>query len=145
MMYGHFLFQPGEWLGAGQVTFSNFTDLLYFRAFWSIVQQDEEEDFQCTQTVEIIQGNRMVNRFSVMPHLQENGFEIILSNESLGVFEGTGVVDERLVAWEFRHQGLFEGFEVYERVSEDEYGMKAEYLASDFMRTIITGKIWKRK
>jgi hypothetical protein len=143
-MHNHFLFQPGEWLGAGHVTVSTSPELLYFRTFWSIAQQ-EEEDFQCTQTVEIIGSDRMVNIFSVLPNPEENVFDILLSNELLGVFDGAGVVDETLIAWEFRHQGIFEGFEVYERVAEDEYRMKAEYLASNWARTMIAGKIWKSK
>jgi hypothetical protein len=143
-MHRHFLFQSGEWLGAGQVTFSSCSDLLYFRTFWSIAEQ-EEEDFLCTQTVEIIGGDRMVNIFSVLLSPEEDVFEILLSNETLGVFEGAGVVDEKIIAWEFRHKDLFEGFEVYEKVAEDEYRMKAEYLASNLARTMISGKIWKSK
>lgn len=141
-MFDHFLFQPGEWLGAGQVTISGSPELLYFRTHWFIAPQ-ESEDFQCIQTVEIVESDQMTNIFSVLPAPDESSFEILLTNESLGVFDGSGVADERVIAWEFRHKGIFEGYEVYERVSDDEYHMRAEYLA-DVVRTRITGKIWRR-
>ena len=140
-MSKHFLFEPGNWLGTGQVTFSFSPDLLYFRTKWSTAQPDDAT-YQCTQTVEIIGGDRMVNIF-VIRLTAENAFDIILQNELLGVFNGTGVVEPNLVAWEFRHPGTLEGFEVYERLQEQEYAMHAEYLASDGSRTMIRGKIWK--
>lgn len=140
-MSDHFLFKAGEWLGAGQVTFSMSPDLLYFRAKWSIAPQDEET-FQCTQAIEIIGGDQMVNIFFVMLSPDEDAFEIVLHNELLGIFDGTGVIEHNLVAWEFRHTGVFEGYEVYEK-QDDEYAMHAEYLASDGARTRIRGKIWK--
>ncbi len=143
-MFGHFLFRPGEWLGAGQVTFSMSPDRLYFRAKWDIAEQEDAE-FLCTQTVEIIGGERMMNIFSVRPSFEENVFDILLTNELLGVFEGTGVAEEGMVAWEFRHSGVFEGFEVYQRISEEEYTLRAEYLAADGARTHISGKIWQKK
>src|SRR5262245_34537670 len=141
-MVDHFLFQSGEWLGAGQVTFSMSPDLLYFRTKWAVAPQGDET-FQCTQTVEIIGGEQMVNVFFVMPSPDESVFEIVLHNELLGIFDGTGVMEEKVVAWEFRHTGVFEGYEVYERVADSEYSMHAEYLASDGARTQIRGKLWK--
>jgi hypothetical protein len=140
-MQSHFLFNPGNWLGTGQVTFTISPELLYFRTKWSIVRPDEET-YQCTQTVEVIGGDQMVNIFTIKP-FSEDGFDIILQNEILGVFCGRGVAEEKLVAWEFRHEGTFEGFEVYERVKSDEYAMRAEYLSGEGARTTITGKIWK--
>lgn len=142
-MYRHFLFESGDWLGTGQVSFTISPDLLYFRTKWRISQPDDEA-FHCTQTVEIIGGDRMVNIFIVKPADLGN-FEIILQNELLGVFSGKGVAEEKLVAWEFRQEGTFEGYEVYERLQPEEYAMHAEYLSADGARTMIRGKIWKAK
>ncbi len=135
------MFEPGEWLGTGQVTFSVSPELLYFRTKWSCVRADEEA-YQCTQTVEIIGGDRMVNIFTIKP-INKVSFDIVLQNEILGVFSGTGVLEENLVAWEFRSVGTFEGYEVYEKLHDEEYAMHAEYLSSDAARTRISGKIWK--
>jgi hypothetical protein len=140
-MNSHFIFAPGEWLGTGQVTFTMSPDLLYFRTKWSCFQPDEES-FVCTQRVEIIGGDTMINVFTVKKK-NPTSFDIVLQNETLGVFSGTGVIEENLVAWEFRSVGTFEGYEVYEKQHDEEYAMHAEYLSGDGARTRISGKIWK--
>jgi hypothetical protein len=142
-MVSHFLFESGEWLGAGQVTFTMSPDLLYFRTKWSVAKQ-EDATFLCSQTVEIIGGDSMLNVFSISP-TSDRTFGIVLSNEVLGEFMGTGIVEPEIVAWEFRDVGTFEGYEVYERTQEDEYSMHAEYLSSDGARTMIRGKIWRKR
>ncbi len=143
-MARHFIFESGAWLGAGQVTFSISPDMLYYRTRWDIFEQGKEKEklFQCTQRVEIVGGDQMVNVFMVRPET-ELAFEITLHNQLLGVYSGLGVVEEKLVAWEFRSKGMLEGYEVYERTKEDEYEMHAEYVSSDGARTMIRGKIWK--
>lgn len=137
----HFLFEPGEWLGAGQVSFSVSPDVLYFRTKWNCVVIDPSH-YELTQVVEIVGGDRIVNHFAVNQHAGST-FDIVLKNELLGTFSGTGVVEDGLVAWEFRHPSLFEGYEVYERSHESEYTMHAEYLSSEH-RTSIRGRIWKK-
>lgn len=140
-MSEHFLFKPGIWLGAGSVTFSISPELLYFRTRWEITSQDDNT-LQCNQRVEIVGGDQMVNVFIVTPKNSES-FDITLHNELLGVFSGTGVIEEGLVGWEFRAKGELEGYEVFEKTSSDEYSMHAEYISSDGARTTIRGKIWK--
>jgi hypothetical protein len=146
----HFLFQPGEWLGAGQVSFSMSPDVLHFRTKWEVAQESHEV-YSCTQTVEIVGGDRMINNFEITPDSPTH-FAIELENDELGVFQGTGFIDDKTVAWEFRdknqdgapNESSFEGFEVYKKVEEDEYTMHAEYLATDQTRTMIRGRIWRR-
>jgi hypothetical protein len=141
-MSRHFIFEPGEWLGAGQVSFSVSPDVLYFRTKWTGVEQDAHL-YVLTQIVEIVGGDRIVNYFSVTLH-EGSTFNIVLKNELLGTFTGSGVLEDGLVAWEFRYPGVFEGYEVYERSHETEYTMHAEYLSSDQSRTSIRGRIWKK-
>ena len=141
-MKNHFLFQSGEWLGTGQVSFSMSPDVLHFRTKWEI-HSDEPRYFHCKQIVEIVGGDRILNSFEITLPLP-NAFDIVLTNELLGTFSGTGVIEERLVAWEFREKGVFEGYEVYKCVDDNEYTMHAEYLSSDQTRTLIRGRIWKR-
>ena len=142
-MKNHFLFQPGEWLGAGEVSFSMSPDVLQFRTKWVITAPEAEDFYFCTQTVEVIGGDRIINAFEITRESEE-AFEIILENELLGTFIGSGIVEEGLVAWEFREKGTFEGYEVYKLSGDNEYAMNAEYLSSDQMRTMIRGRIWKR-
>ena len=141
-MLSHFLFQPGEWLGTGQVSFSMSPDVLHFRTKW-VVTEEEANLFHCVQTVEIVGGDRIINDFQVTPQ-GSDAFNITLENELLGTFTGKGVIEERSVAWEFREKGSFEGYEVYRCTEDTEYTMHAEYLSSDQMRTMIRGRIWKR-
>jgi hypothetical protein len=140
-MSRHFTFDSGEWLGAGQVSFSMSPDVLYFRTKWTSVEQDTNL-YMLTQVVEIVGGDRIVNYFTVKLH-ESTTFEIIIKNELLGTFAGSGIWEDGLVAWEFRYPGVFEGYEVYERSHETEYTMHAEYLASE-QRTSIRGRIWKK-
>ena len=141
-MVRHFLFQPGEWLGAGQVSFSMSPDVLHFRTKW-IVSGHDADRFHCIQTVEIVGGDRMTNIFQITPK-DKHTFEIQLENELLGSFKGIGLIEENQIAWEFREKGTFEGFEVYKLLQETEYSMHAEYLSSDHTRTNIKGRLWKR-
>lgn len=145
-MKTHFLFRPGEWLGNGQVSFSMSPDVLHFRTKWVVLQNTispTHSVFHCTQTVEIVGGDRIINAFEIKQETPE-AFSIKLDNELLGTFSGKGVVEENLIAWEFREVGTFEGFEVYKTVDDTEYTMHAEYLSSDHTRTMIRGRIWKK-
>ena len=138
----HFIFQPGEWLGTGQVSFSMSPDVLHFRTKWVIAKEDQNH-FHCTQIVEIVGGDRIVNNFKVTPQGLDS-FVIVLDNELLGIFSGKGVIEEKSVAWEFREKGSFEGYEVYRYNENSEYTMHASYLSADQMRTSIRGRIWKK-
>lgn len=140
-MNRHFIFESGEWIGNGVVSFTQSPDVLHFRVKWSIKPMHDEA-FQCTQQVEIVGGDQMINIFDVVPK-DSGSFAITLENEILGTFSGSGLIDEHMVAWEFREKGAFEGFEVYEK-QQDAYSFRAEYLSSDQARTCIHGKIWKK-
>lgn len=137
----HFLFEVGEWLGTGQVSFTISPDIFRFRVKWAIFQQGSQA-FNCIQTVLLETGDQIINVFTVSP--EKNVFTITLENQHLGTFSGEGVVEPSLVAWDFRDPGVLEGCEVYELVKEDEYHFRSEYLSSDFSRTTIEGRIWKK-
>ncbi len=136
----HFLFTPGQWLGTGEVHFTMSTEVLQFRTKW-VVTQEEDDLFNATQVVEVVGGDRIANLFEISKE-GPGSFEIILENELLGTFIGNGIIEDERVAWEFRDKGTFEGYEVYNRVSDTEYTMHAEYLSSDQLRTEIRGRIW---
>ena len=92
-----------------------------------------------------------------VPEKMENGFTfyditsdscgVRLQNQLLGEVEGTGVIDDKVLAWEFRNQGEqgFEGFEVYEKRDEGTFSMRAEYASVDQLRTTILGKLWEKE
>lgn len=144
----HFLFEPGEWLGYGEVVVSASPEKLRFHVEWKIGAQ-EASGIKAAQHVDIVGNEPMTNLFKIA--FPEKGrFSIHLVNEAIGSFAGSGIVDSTCVAWEFRPsqdqgaEGALEGYEVYERLSRDEYTFKAEYVGSQ-ERTTITGRLWRRE
>jgi hypothetical protein len=96
--------------------------------------------FRAVQHVEIIGQDSMVNVFTVTKQPQGD-FQVFLENESLGIFSGNGVSDEKNIAWEFAHYGSLEGMEVYEFKKENEYVFRGEYLATNGDTTMIRGTL----
>jgi hypothetical protein len=141
-----FLFESGIWLGEGTVSFSGSAENIHFYTRWEIEQlQTEGLPLRCKQTVEL-QGidDKVVNALEVTT-INTSSFEIWIENDLMVRVGGKGVIDSKKVAWEFRGQDHFEGFEVYELLDNGDYKMHAEYASSDQFRTIINGMIWKKE
>ncbi len=138
-----FIFQPGNWIGEGKVSFSASPEEVRFFTKW-IINDTREEGIQCQQTVEI-QGveEHVINNF-ILSKISSNDFSILLQNEMLDSVTGTGLIDPKKIAWEFRGHESFEGFEVYELNDSGEYTFHAEYASPDQFRTIIDGRLWKK-
>ena len=72
-------------------------------------------------------------------------FAIDLENQALGKITGKGLINEKVIAWEFRIEDIgFEGFELYEKQDEKNYLMRAEYATNDQFRTLIQGRVWQQ-
>ncbi|MEC7839176.1 MAG: hypothetical protein VX777_03955 [Chlamydiota bacterium] len=139
----NFLFQPGNWIGEGKVSFSASPDELRFFTRW-VINVTEDDKIQCKQTVEIQGvGEHVINSF-VISDVQSNSFAIELQNEMLEKVKGEGIIDPKRIAWEFRQHETFEGFEVYQLSDDGEYTFHAEYSSPDQFRTIIDGRIWRK-
>ena len=139
-----FILEPGSWLGQGTISFSESSDQLKFYTRWK-VSKSKAQLINCFQEIEIEGiGEKMENTF-ILSDLSPINFHIKLENHLLGSVDGKGVIDEKLIAWEFRDPGTtgFEGYEVYELQPDGSYLMRAEYASSDQMRTIVQGKIWR--
>jgi hypothetical protein len=54
------------------------------------------------------------------------------------------VIDAKTIAWEFRNNEEFQGFEVYELQENGDYMLHAEYSTSEDFRTIIDGRVWQK-
>lgn len=142
-----FIFTPGAWLGEGKITLSMMEDKLPFYTRWKIPPADEGGRIASTQEIQIAGlSDLMHNQFSFYDISKKN-FAIELENQSLGKVVGKGLINTKVIGWEFRlgHLG-FEGFEFYEVAEEpDTYLLHAEYSTSDDFRTIIHGKVWKKQ
>jgi hypothetical protein len=137
-----FLFQTSRWIGEGRITFSASSDRLHFYTSWLI--EKKGDIFHCEQHVEMQGSDNVVTNFYVIKDLDEKKFNIHLDNELLGKVEGSGLIDKKTIAWEFKENPLLEGFEVYELQENGDYMVHAEYSSTEQFRTIIDGRIWKK-
>lgn len=143
MPQNDFIVTPGLWLGEGKISFSSSSEFLKFYTKWNI-QEDSPGIMKATQIVEM-QGvdEHVINSFT-FTEIKPTSFSVFLENNVLGSILGSGLRDEHVIAWEFRDQLTFEGFEVYEQQENGDYFLHAEYGASDQFRTIIEGLIWRK-
>lgn len=136
-----FILQPGNWLGEGKVTFTASPECLRFYTRWEI-SDNEGGIVACKQQVEMQDEGDTINNALLFSGFDQSSFVIELTNDILGTVKGKGKIDSKNIAWEFRSQDAFEGFEVYELQPSGEYIFHAEYASPEQFRTIIDGKIW---
>ncbi len=141
-----FLLQSGIWLGEGKICLTSSDEELKFYTRWTVPPIDSSGMLECVQDIEISGiSDKMRNVFS-LSEIGEKKFHIELENQTLGRIVGKGIIKENTIGWELRNLELgFEGFEFYNRESDDSYFMRAEYATSEDYRTIIQGRIWKKK
>lgn len=144
MVQNDFIFTPGLWLGEGKISFSASPEFLKFYTKWDI-QEVAPGIMSATQIVEMqgVEEQQVINVFTFKDIIPES-FQLTLENDLVGMVEGKGIRDGQTIAWEFRNQTNFEGFEVYERQENGDYFLHAEYGAPDQFRTIIEGLIWRK-
>lgn len=135
---------PGTWEGRGHITFNMSSERLEFSTLWT-VEHKENKSIYCVQRIDIDDvEDPMINYFQ-LNYPENQKFEISLSNEILGQVNGSGLLDDKIMAWEFRGSELeFEGFELFELQEDGSYQTRAEFSSKDQMRTLIEGKISKK-
>ena len=143
MVNQDFIFTPGFWLGEGKITFSASSEFLKYYTRWEIATL-APGTMTAVQTVEM-QGveEHVVNTFT-FSDIKPASFSVCLENQIVGKISGSGLRDERIIAWEFRGQLAFEGFEVYEKQENGDYFIHAEYGSPSQYRTIIEGLVWRK-
>ena len=145
-IYEHpFILTPSTWEGKGTITFNMSTEKLHFSTIW-FIENDENGSIKCTQDIQIDDvPDKMINKMHIT-NISDNKFMINLTNEILGCINGTGLIDKKILAWEFRGNELdFEGFEIFERQEDDTYLTRSEFTSKDQMRTMIEGSIRLKK
>ena len=139
-----FIFQPGNWIGEGKVAFSASPETLHFYTKW-MIDKANTNGIHTSQIVEIQGTEPSMRNIFVFSDVTPTNFVIVLENEILGKVRGTGVIDDKTIAWEFHGNNGLEGFEVYELQDNGDYMLHAEYTSSpDQFRTVIDGRIWKK-
>ena len=140
-----FILSPSTWLGEGKIRLNMVEEELAFYTRWDISNSDPAGKIDCTQEIQVKGlSDLMLNQFSFFD-LSANNFTIELENQALGRVKGEGLINDKVIAWEFRIEDIgFEGFEFYELQPDNSYLMRAEYATSDQFRTLIQGKMWKQ-
>jgi len=135
-----FIFEAGDWLGEGTITFNLMPEELKYYIRWKFA-----DDMTSQQKIEIESGIETVQNRLCYYDKDTDRFKISLENDAVGKVEGVGVFDDKNIAWEFRKDpNVIEGYETYQLQDDGSYSMKAEYMSPDQVRTIIKGKIWKK-
>lgn len=139
-----FIFSPGLWLGQGIINFSMAEDQLKFYARWSVEPQQGER-IQFNQEIEISGfTDKMINSFELSA-ISQKQFTITIQNNLVGKVQGKGLIDARVIAWEFRdNPQALEGYEIYEKNEDGSYTLRSEFFAGDGLRTIIQGSLWQK-
>lgn len=145
MKHHPFLFTPITWLGQGQISLSMAQEELTFFTRWTVNHVDTDGKITCAQEIQIKGLSDIMHNDFLLFDLKEGSFTIDLENEALGRVTGKGLIDEKMIAWEFRVEDLgFDGFEIYEKQDDKNYNLRAEYATGDQFRTLIKGKLWQK-
>ena len=139
-----FIFKPGIWLGEGNIVLNMVDEELGFFTRWNMGEADAEGNIECLQEIQVKGlSDVMMNQFT-FSGVTPASFLVELENHAVGRVEGNGVVNDKVVGWEFRIVDIgFEGFEFYEKQDDGSYLVHAEYATSDQFRTVIRGKLWQ--
>lgn len=145
MLKHAFLCSAGYWVGEGKIKLNMVEEDLMFTTYWNITSRDFSGKIQAVQDIHVAGlSDQMRNEMSFYD-FQDHKFSVDMENESVGRVVGTGVYDEKIIAWEFRGNDMnFEGFESYKIQSDGSYMVQAEFITTDQLRTQIEGRIWQQ-
>jgi hypothetical protein len=141
-----FVLSPGSWYGEGKIVLNMVEEELLFNTNWSVQDRDFAGKVVAAQEIQI-QGlsDNMRNELTFYD-FQPKTFCVDMENPNIGRITGTGLYDEKTLAWEFRNNDMnFEGFETYEVQPDGSYLMRGEYVTSDQFRTRIEAHLTQKK
>jgi hypothetical protein len=140
-----FIFSPGNWHGEGKIVLNMVEEELIFNTNWAVQNRDFAGKVGAAQEIQI-QGlsDNMRNELTFYD-FQPKTFCVDMENPNIGRISGTGLFDEKTIAWEFRNNDMnFEGYETYTMQPDGSYHMRGEYVTSDQFRTRIEARIWQK-
>jgi hypothetical protein len=143
-MFNHsFIVSPGSWSGEGKILLNMVEEELLFNTNWAIQQKDFSGKVQCAQTIQIQGLSENMRNELTFYDFQTKTFAVDMENQNIGRIVGTGVFDQKMIAWEFRDNQMdFQGYETYLLQNDGSYLMHGEYVTSDQFRTQIEARIW---
>lgn len=144
-MKHQFLMTPCTWLGQGKIQLNMVAEELGFMTRWHIKPIDGDGRIECTQEIQVKGLSEVMHNEFLIHNLIGGEFSIDLENQALGRVTGKGLINDKVIAWEFRVEAIgFEGFELYEKQDDKNYLMRAEYATDDQFRTLIQGRLWQQ-
>lgn len=138
-----FILTPGIWLGEGKISFSASPEFIKFYMKWEITEEAPNV-IRASQAIQM-QGieQKSINEFT-FSEITDASFVVKLENEVFGEIMGSGIINDRMIGWEFQKDANFQGFETYERQENGDFFLHAEYGTNDRYRTIIEGLVWPK-
>jgi hypothetical protein len=133
------------WSGEGKINLNMIEEELLFNTNWIVQPQDFTGKVQCTQEIQIQGLSENMRNELTFYDFQPKQFTVDMENQNIGRIVGAGVVDEKMIAWEFRNSETnFEGYETYTLQPDGSYLMHGEYVTADQFRTQIEAHIWPK-
>ena len=106
-----FLLRPSSWLGLGKIQLNMVSEELAFFTKWNAAQPDTDGRIECFQEIQVKGISDVMHNEFLIYNLAHGEFTIDLENQALGKITGTGLISEKVIAWEFRVIEIgFEGF-----------------------------------
>lgn len=145
MAHHLFLLKPSTWLGEGKIQLNMVAEELGFSTRWNVANVDGDGRIECAQEIQVKGLSEVMHNQFLIHNMASGEFSIDLENQALGKVTGKGIINEKVIAWEFRVEAIgFEGFELYEKQDDNNYIMRAEYATDDHFRTLIQGRVWQQ-
>lgn len=133
-----FILSPGTWSGEGKILLNMIEEELMFNTNWIVQQKDFAGKVQCIQEIQIQGLSENMRNELTFYDFQTKQFAVDMENQNIGRIAGSGVLDEKMIAWEFRNSETnFEGYETYTLQDDGSYLMRGEYVTADQFRTQI--------
>jgi hypothetical protein len=140
-----FLLTPNTWLGQGKIQLNMVSEELAFFTRWTVNSVDGDGRIECAQEIQVKGLSDIMHNEFLIHNFTGGEFFIDLENQALGRVTGKGLINDQVIAWEFRVEEIgFEGFELYEKKDDKNYIMRAEYATDDQFRTLIQGRLWQQ-
>ncbi len=141
----NFLLEPKFWLGEGIIQLNMVEEELGFYTRWNISNANDAGEIECIQEIQIKGISDLMHNKFLISSVSNSQFIVQLENEAIGKVVGSGILSDKIIAWEFRAKEIgFEGFEMYEKQEDGSYLMRAEFSTGDQFRTTIRGRVWQR-
>lgn len=135
-----FIFEPGEWVGEGEISFFAGAQKSSYRTKWEI-HPIFKERVLAVHSVFLKGVDEPIMNFYRFSSFEEGLFKVEMENILFGKVEGAGLIETDRVKWEFTETPHFRGFEEYTRLGNGSYRAVAAYTSGDGGTSQIVGTL----